>query len=430
MRNLTKALTAVLLTVCLSGVATAQNRPAVKVDDERDVRDNASETRQGFTYNDLSTAGLAFVPRNESEYAEGDHFAPVQIYLHSDPTSLDTATFLTTHWPQFVSTYVEKGQARIAFRPAVTHPKAAITAVAMHCVGVGSGLRLLTDLAQTDPLWGSRSYADVVAAIRAAAQKLGMDATALDACIANPDESYKVNYWFRRDRSQIRLVDVELLNIYVNGGWWPGIQFTPFVKKHVDVILRNNHDYGENNPHLTIKPNDRVLGNRNAPVVVFDFANIIRINTRPLFANGIDSRLRAAVAAGQMAYVYRPFHFEGRTRSSEIAARCVPPERFFEFLDYVTANSDFWRSLDDPTEMIQAIAKFHGATDTCFKDPAIAAEVDGLRNDALNDLGVIRVSTYFYRGISHLGSMTFENLTTFIQTVNTNRAQQPAGGRR
>ena len=396
-----------------------QRKRNIPVDAEVDANaEDPDEKRREFTYTNLNTANFAFVPRAVSEYAVGDAKAPVQINVFSDPTSLDTNTFMSVHWNALIDEYVTNGNARLAFRPMITNAKAALTAVAMQCVGPSAGVRLLQSANLIDPLWGTRSYEKTLDILKQSAEKISFTTAELEACFRDPKLNYEIGYWFKRDGRALEFFERDEMNIFINGSLWPGLKFLEFAKRQVERTLERKGNYGEDNPVLQIQPTDRVAGNPKAPVVLFDYANIIRIHNRPLFAEGMDSRLRQAISSGQLAYVYRPFYFPGPTQSAEVAARCVPPARFFEFLDYMTINKDFWNSLDDPTEMVQSIAKFHGAEEGCFKDPKVANELQVIRDTALKELDVIRVSTYFYRGEAYMGSLTFEGLAKFIEDVN------------
>lgn len=391
----------------------------IPVDAEVDARaEDPNARRNEFTYTNRNTANFAFIPRAVSEYAVGEIKAPVQINVFADPTSLDTNTFMSVHWNALIDEYVTPGKARLAFRPLIIHAKAALAAIAMECVGPSAGVKLLQNATQIDPLWGTRSYERTVDVLNQAAQKMAVTVEELDACYRDSKLNYEIGYWFKRDSRALDFFEHNETNIFVNGSLWPGLKFLEFAKRHIEREFARKGNYGEDNPILKIQPTDRVAGNPKAPVVLFDYANIIRIHNRPLFSSGMDSRLRQAISSGQLAYVYRPFYFPGITHKPEIAARCVPPARFFEFLDYMTINKDFWMSLDDPTEMLESIAKYHGADEKCFKDPKVESELKDIRDTALNKLDVIRVSTYFYRGEAYMGNLTFEALSQFIEDVN------------
>ncbi|MBI1363473.1 MAG: thioredoxin domain-containing protein [Proteobacteria bacterium] len=426
-----------LAAVCLSvfcastscpstALAQAAKKPKAVLSSESEEEDkehggDESRDHKMFRFTQGSTFNMAFIPRDMSEYAEGDIRAPAQVYIWADPSLTDSILFVSTEWDNFVEKYVKTGMARIAFRPVTLTPKATAAANIMACVGKSAGIPMLQHAARIDPLWGTRPYDKAVEILVKAAGEVGVEPKQTVTCLLDGKLNFDIARYFAKDARRIDAWDEEDLNIYVNGGWWPGYEFWPLAKKQVELSNKDTKDVGDNNPLLTIQPGDRVLGNPNARVKLFDYGNVIRVQGRTFFKEGLDSRLRSFAATGDFAYIYRPFHFGGETRKSEIAAACVPQAKFFDFLDYLSQNKHFWEKLEKPSEIVELVAVSYGAEKSCFNDPSVAKKLDDARNEAIEKLGVIRVSTYFYRGIRHYGNLPFDELPLFIKKVDAYR---------
>jgi hypothetical protein len=399
---------------------TPRQRPQARLSAEDTQAATPEETQAQlmFQFNQGTTFNMALVPRAFGEYAEGDIKAPAQVYIWADPSEMDMITFASTEWDRFVKDFVHTNQARIAFRPITLTPKATAAAAIMQCVGPSAGIPLLQRAARIDPVWGTRPYDMAVDVLTRAAGQLQVGPQKVKACLNDGRSNFETARMFSRDVRRINAWNKEGINIYVNGGWWPGLQFWPMARKQVEILNKNITDVGENHPLLTIRPDDRVLGSPDARVKLFDYGNVIRVQHRAFFREGLDSRLRAYASTGEFAYIYRPFHFGDETRRAEIAGACVPQARFFEFMDYLSQNKIFWERLEKPGEIIEMIAVNFGAARSCFQDAEVGRKLDAARDEAIDQLSVIRVSTYFYRGIRHFGTLSFEELPTFIKGVD------------
>ena len=418
--------TCFMLSSVLSGAGHAAQeakgrKPNAVLSDEAEDAD--SNKRRMFNFTSGTTFNMALIPRQVGEYAAGDIYAPAQVYIWADPSEPDAITFLSSHWDPFVRKYVDTGMARIAFRPITLTPKATAAAAIMSCVGPSAGVAFLQQTAKLDPIWATRRYPEAVQALVKGAIAVGLEERDVYACLNNGDISLNNVRVFAKDVRRINYWNKEGINIYVNGGWWPGLEHWALVKKQVELENKDTQDVGENNPLLTIQPEDRVFGDPNARVKLFDYGNVIRVQHRSFFREGFDSRLRSYIATGEFAYIYRPFHFGGETRRAEIAGACVPQARFFDFLDYISQNKHFWRDLEEPGEIIEPIALVYGAKKSCFKDPDVAKKIDSARDEAIEKLGVIRVSTYFYKGIRYYGDLPLDLLPEFIKNVDQKRSE-------
>jgi hypothetical protein len=187
----------------------------------------------------------------------------------------------------------------------------------------------------------------------------------------------------------------------VNGARWPGSMFSRYIRQQIRLINNPVVDVGENHPLLKIGPHDHIIGNPQAPRKIFLYASIVRLVHTPLVAGGIREPLATLIQTGQLALVYRSFHFEDmKTRRPEMITACVPKKEFPAFLaSLVTSTSAGIISvMADPSSFLADMAQAAGAKPRCFDDPATADAVSATIRSGIEQLSIVRVPAAVYRG--------------------------------
>jgi len=99
---------------------------------------------------------------------------------------------------------------------------------------------------------------------------------------------------------------------------------------------------GVSGPGYTISPTDRTMGNRDAKVVLIEYA----APSCPFCARFNEIVLpeikQKYVDSGQVLFVFRVFPIRPDDGAVEKIARCLPEDKYFQFIDLAFRNHPLW----------------------------------------------------------------------------------------
>jgi protein-disulfide isomerase len=371
-----------------------------------------------------TTLDGALLPR-PNEIVAGDKNAGAYLFVYGDPTLSETSQFFAKSFPKLEEEYITKGNLLVAYRPLPLTPLASTVAQVFRCLPRQHVFSVLKDLAQETPDWGQRPYDEAVQLLKEVSSNYQLSPPSFARCLKRADIAHAVHQTLERDLKEIRFKNLSSdLTFFVNGGAWHGYKMYPYVVTNIRVAIHEKRDFGEKNPFLEPREGDMTFGLPSAPRHLVEYALVSFAHQMPIHREGMDPRLRALIEQGALRYTYRPYHyFEPDARQAAIAAACVPKESFFNFWDTVAKTKDYWFPLDEKSLHIKRVALNYGATELCFRRKATADYVDRTTQEALDNLDVIRVSSFYYRGAQLRGEVSFPMLEKFIQSVDQARAE-------
>jgi len=141
-----------------------------------------------------------------------------------------------------------------------------------------------------------------------------------------------------------------------------------------------------------VEPDDHVMGNPNAPVVVVEyFAQICSFCAR--FNAEVFPQLKAKyIDTGKVRYVMRLFPMRTWDGPSYRLDMCVPPDRFFQTVDLLFHNQPQWDADEYPGVDAQAglikMARILGFTpeqaSACMSSTKLDASINKVSQDAVS----------------------------------------------
>ena len=175
-----------------------------------------------------------------------------------------------------------------------------------------------------------------------------------------------------------------------------------------------------------IAPTDRVLGNRNAKVVLIEYAAL----TCPVCANfnaNTFPRLKADyIDTGKILYVFRMFPLRSDDGSAEKIARCLPEDKYFAFVDLLFKNQPKWDweyGLKPPEvrEGLVLLGRIAGMSreqvDQCMVNKAEDDRINQVSSEAQSRYSVNATPTFILNGTSiGSGNIPFDSLSKLLDT--------------
>jgi len=159
-------------------------------------------------------------------------------------------------------------------------------------------------------------------------------------------------------------------------------------------------------------PEDHVLGKADAPITIIEYASL----TCPhcgAFARDVLPKVKASwIDSGKAKLVFRVFPLNGVDVRAAIIANCVPPDRYFAFVDELYRSQDTWTRAGDPVQAVAKTARLAGAGDDkikgCLADKAAEDSVVKLGYTAQNSYGVESTPTFFVNGTKLVGEHSYD----------------------
>src|SRR6201996_4113050 len=163
---------------------------------------------------------------------------------------------------------------------------------------------------------------------------------------------------------------------------------------------------------LQVGPNDRILGDRNAPITIVEYASM----TCPHCAHFADDVLpelqKKWIDTGKAKLVLRDFPLDGEAVHASMIARCAPPDRFYAFVDTFFADQANWVTAPDYQAALTRLAELGGMSkpevDKCLANNKLENQILNSRLVASKDLDVNATPTFFVNGTKFTGDPTVE----------------------
>jgi protein-disulfide isomerase len=138
-----------------------------------------------------------------------------------------------------------------------------------------------------------------------------------------------------------------------------------------------------------IKPADRVMGNRNAPVVLIEYGAFTCSHCKHFNETVIPALKKSHIDTGKVLYVFRLFPRSLGDAQAEKMARCAPASRYFAIADRIFLDQDKW-AFDSKTtrsELVkigQQMGLAPAAINKCLDSTADDARINAVAEESLN----------------------------------------------
>ncbi len=161
----------------------------------------------------------------------------------------------------------------------------------------------------------------------------------------------------------------------------------------------------------TLTPEDRVLGNADAPVTIFEYASLTCPHCAAFDQQTLPKIKEAWIDSGKAKLVFRDFPLDGVALKGAVLAHCAPPERFYGFIDVLFRDQANWAHGGDPDQALERIAKLGGVGgeqyDKCKKDDGLQKQIIAERLAGEKEYGVASTPTFFINGTKIEGNQPY-----------------------
>lgn len=181
---------------------------------------------------------------------------------------------------------------------------------------------------------------------------------------------------------------------------------------------------------LEIQPEDRVLGDPDAPVTIFEFASLTCPHCATFHAEVLPELKEQLIDTGAANLVMRHFPLNQLAMQAALVADCVPDAQYYPFLDVLFRTQDDWAQSSEPMQAVLQTAMLAGAPrdslTVCMQDEAVLNGVLAVRLRAQGELGVESTPTFFVGGVMLRGVQEYEVFAEAVAEATPEPAEPDA----
>lgn len=148
---------------------------------------------------------------------------------------------------------------------------------------------------------------------------------------------------------------------------------------------------------------ERSLGKPDAPVTLIEYSALTCSHCAH-FHKEVLPRLKADyIDTGKVRLVFREFPFSQVGIRAAMAARCLPPEKYYDFVQALFDTQKTWADAPNGDQMVQQMAGFAGLSfdqyTACVGNERILNHVLQMRVDATNNFEINSTPTILIHGV-------------------------------
>jgi|GEM_PF-308281 protein-disulfide isomerase len=152
-------------------------------------------------------------------------------------------------------------------------------------------------------------------------------------------------------------------------------------------------------------PDDHAVGDPKAPVVLVEYAAPACPHCSHFFVTVFPTMKKEYIDTGKIYYIFRVFPIMAADGAAEAIARCLPEDKYFQFLDLLFRNQEKWDPEYKVTDVrgglvrLSRIAGLNAAqVDSCIADPKIQGRINTIAKDATDKFDLQAVPAFIVDG--------------------------------
>ena len=173
---------------------------------------------------------------------------------------------------------------------------------------------------------------------------------------------------------------------------------------------------------MDIRDDDTILGDRNAPIAIVEYASLTCPHCANFHNNVLPSLEKDYIDTGKAYLVYRDYPWDQSAYHAAVLAHTAGEKRFFPTLKILYSRLNEWASAPDVIGALKEIAKLVGVPASKFeaalKDEKLGESILMDRMVAANEYNVNATPTIFINGERYEGdSSEYEPLDDYLKDL-------------
>ena len=165
---------------------------------------------------------------------------------------------------------------------------------------------------------------------------------------------------------------------------------------------------------------ERSLGKSDAPITLIEYSALTCPHCAD-FHKAVLPRLKADyIDTGKVRLIFREFPFSQVGIRAAMAARCLPPEKYYDFVQALFDTQKTWADAPNGDQLVQQMAGFAGLSleqyTACVGNERILNHVLQMRVDATNNFEINSTPTILIQGALEriVGAQPYATFTEMI----------------
>lgn len=163
---------------------------------------------------------------------------------------------------------------------------------------------------------------------------------------------------------------------------------------------------------------ERALGNPQAKVTIVEYSSLTCPHCAEFHRDVLPQIKAEYIDKGLVRLVFRDFPLDGRAMGAAMVARCVPPDRYFGFIDMLFRDQQAWARGTDPLADLKVRAQLAGLApadvDACLADKALLQGIQTRAQEAQKQDGVDSTPSFRLNGQKIAPNHTFAEFQAAI----------------
>ncbi|HJR56824.1 MAG TPA: thioredoxin domain-containing protein [Rhizomicrobium sp.] len=166
----------------------------------------------------------------------------------------------------------------------------------------------------------------------------------------------------------------------------------------------------------TLEATDRVLGNRQAKVVLIEYASPTCGACAAFHEQGMPTIKANYIDTGKILFIFRIYPRNPADGGAEKVGRCLPEDKYFAFIDLLFRNQTLWAGNDVHGGLVR-LGRMAGLgaeqVDQCINNTAEDSRINAVGAEAERRYGQIATPTFILNG-TKLNAVSPAELTKLI----------------
>ena len=177
----------------------------------------------------------------------------------------------------------------------------------------------------------------------------------------------------------------------------------------------------DNNSILSIKDNDFVIGDPEAPITIIEYASMSCSHCANFHNNTLDDLKKEFIDTGKVKFVFRDFPFNYPALAGSMMMRCVPAEVRYDYMNALYKLQNSWVIRDNAKtkaelyKIMQSGGMQKEEFDACLGNVNMENEIlEGVMS-AQKEFNIRSTPSFIVNGVLYSGN---KNLKEFRQIID------------
>jgi protein-disulfide isomerase len=163
---------------------------------------------------------------------------------------------------------------------------------------------------------------------------------------------------------------------------------------------------------------ERSLGNEQAKVTIIEYSSLTCPHCAEFHSETLPKLKTDYIDKGLVRYVLRDFPLDGRAMAAAMLAHCVPPQRYFGFVEILFRDQQTWARGADPLADLKTRAQLAGLSqadaDACLANRELLTGIQTRASEAQKRDGLESTPTFLIDGRKLSGALPYADFQKAI----------------